>query len=995
MRTALPGAAVVGRERERRLLRDAARGAADAVPCAYFVHGEAGLGKTALVRVVADDLASDGVTVLWGAALRFGAVQAAALPLVMALEGWFREAAPAERAEVLASVDGVGRLLPSLGGSPDDVPAAIVMFTLDQLLTRLSLRAPVALVVDDVQWADPVSRDALAYVVAGLAGRRIALLATCRDEEVGLDENGLRAWLADMRRLPFVHELHLPRLSADQTERQLANLLGRPPYPRLAAQVHEKSAGVPYLTELLVQGVDARAERLPPGLPEVLSHAVQGSWQGLTPSTRHVLQVLAVSGAPVAIGDLMDVCAATGQSDHEVERAVTEGTAAAIVERQDGMLWFRHPLLAETLALALTDTDRSACHAAWADALSRSTSSGVDELRRLGMIALHLEQSGQVAQALTASMRAAELAHRTGALKVEAEHLRRAADALESSGVDAEDEVPPGQEDLVALLERAAVALADTGRNVTAVGLLERALARVDPSRDPLTSSRLSILHAETEWFLGRREEEPTDVARRAVELSSRHPDSREYVESLSELSGCLAWEGQVAEARILADRAVEVAERLGDPKALSSAYESRTYSAADAAATDRDSAEALRHARACDDQSLLTFAVTARGNYLDDIGRGDECAALHSDALASALAHGADSHVVFHVGVVARHLLDAGRLNDAAAVVREGLVRTGASHSAACVRMNAWILAVRRGDLDAADQHVARAYELLPSLESRPAVMAPPALAEHLLAHGDPEAALDLLERTLETQSIDPRVADLMTLWASRAAADLADRARDRRDRRAAEVATDRLEDFRSRRQALGTGPVRDVVEGADIDAMAAVSDAERARCAGRATALDWGQAADSCREARLFWEEWLSLLRQAELWATTGRHQADVARLLRAVEQEAAGQGARPMRQRVQAIARVAGVSLDALAALEAPAQAHAAPFASLTPREREVLRYVVAGATYAEIAAELVISEKTVSVHVSNLLRKTETASRRELAALALRTGAAGAS
>jgi len=56
------------------------------------------------------------------------------------------------------------------------------------------------------------------------------------------------------------------------------------------------------------------------------------------------------------------------------------------------------------------------------------------------------------------------------------------------------------------------------------------------------------------------------------------------------------------------------------------------------------------------------------------------------------------------------------------------------------------------------------------------------------------------------------------------------------------------------------------------------------------------------------------------------------------------------------------------------------------TLTAREREVLAYVVAGRTYGEIARELVISEKTVSAHISNLLRKTGTSSRVELAQLA---------
>ncbi|HZW44263.1 MAG TPA: LuxR C-terminal-related transcriptional regulator [Dermatophilaceae bacterium] len=62
-----------------------------------------------------------------------------------------------------------------------------------------------------------------------------------------------------------------------------------------------------------------------------------------------------------------------------------------------------------------------------------------------------------------------------------------------------------------------------------------------------------------------------------------------------------------------------------------------------------------------------------------------------------------------------------------------------------------------------------------------------------------------------------------------------------------------------------------------------------------------------------------------------------------------------------------------------------------AGLTPREREVLSLVTTGRTYAEIARALYISEKTVSLHISNLLRKTGTANRIELARLAQRSAA----
>jgi DNA-binding NarL/FixJ family response regulator len=68
------------------------------------------------------------------------------------------------------------------------------------------------------------------------------------------------------------------------------------------------------------------------------------------------------------------------------------------------------------------------------------------------------------------------------------------------------------------------------------------------------------------------------------------------------------------------------------------------------------------------------------------------------------------------------------------------------------------------------------------------------------------------------------------------------------------------------------------------------------------------------------------------------------------------------------------------------EAPETVNHAALGGLTPREFAILDHVVAGKTYGEIARALVISEKTVSSHISNLLRKTGAANRVDLARLA---------
>ena len=75
-----------------------------------------------------------------------------------------------------------------------------------------------------------------------------------------------------------------------------------------------------------------------------------------------------------------------------------------------------------------------------------------------------------------------------------------------------------------------------------------------------------------------------------------------------------------------------------------------------------------------------------------------------------------------------------------------------------------------------------------------------------------------------------------------------------------------------------------------------------------------------------------------------------------------------------------RLAGFVLDAFAGEEAPAIDPDVD--QLTPREREVLRYIARGYTYREIAAELFISAKTVESHVSSVLRKLQLSNRREL-------------
>jgi DNA-binding CsgD family transcriptional regulator len=160
-----------------------------------------------------------------------------------------------------------------------------------------------------------------------------------------------------------------------------------------------------------------------------------------------------------------------------------------------------------------------------------------------------------------------------------------------------------------------------------------------------------------------------------------------------------------------------------------------------------------------------------------------------------------------------------------------------------------------------------------------------------------------------------------------------------------------------------------------------AEVARARRSRGSGEL----WLETAGLFEEGGLPWMEMYSRRRAAEALLGGGRPtQAEGRRALRRGYHLACELRAGSVRRDLEALARCARVSLAD------GSQSAVAPLAlpGLTAREHEILGYLVAGSTYAEIANTLVISEKTVSSHVSNLLRKTHTSSRVELAQLANR-------
>jgi DNA-binding CsgD family transcriptional regulator len=406
---------------------------------------------------------------------------------------------------------------------------------------------------------------------------------------------------------------------------------------------------------------------------------------------------------------------------------------------------------------------------------------------------------------------------------------------------------------------------------------------------------------------------------------------------------------------------------------------------------SDRDSAECLRFARLTSNPSLLAQARFVRSDYLDARGRVAESTELMAEGLSDVLDAGALNVVSGLTRLLACQLLMFGRFAEAGRVIRQGLALAEGPESTGDVRLAAALLSTRRGDLEVARLHLQRAREAIPDLEDRPALMAPPILAEYLLAEGHPDQALDMLNRTLAVHAVDPRVADEMLMWGARAAADMAQHARDRNDGDRLSTARSALAGLVALRKGLPQRPFDVVVAEDHVQpAMEALFNAETGRCNGETvTSSTWQKAVASCEAAGLHWEQMIASWRWAQALLDEGSDPSTVAAPLRAVHRFATTAEARPLQRQAAGLAAIGKISLEEPAATP-ERDALPAPFSALTKRELEVLSHLVAGRTYAEIAGALFISQKTVSVHVSNLLRKTGTSSRRDVSALALRLG-----
>jgi DNA-binding CsgD family transcriptional regulator/tetratricopeptide (TPR) repeat protein len=469
------------------------------------------------------------------------------------------------------------------------------------------------------------------------------------------------------------------------------------------------------------------------------------------------------------------------------------------------------------------------------------------------------------------------------------------------------------------------------------------------------------------EAYLCGRPERALDARRALLRLHEARGEKRAAGDDLRWLSRILWWSGRGMEAAAVGDMAIAALEAFPDSRELAMALSGRSQLAM--LAWEREQAielgtRAIALARRIDDQETVTHALTNVGTALLGGPDHEQGAGLLEEAFTLAREIGSDDHAVralinLGVGTLAKTRIDNGALERALAFAREREL-LGYQQYALGVRANLRLL---RGEWDAAEADARSSLELgeQPGVSLCPALTA---LGRLQARRGDPEASAtldDAWQRAVASQELQ-RLAPAAAARAEHAWLE-GDQAGTAAAARATyQLAVDRDEPWARGELAFWLWRAGEPVSAHPDDPAPYAA----------ALAGDWGAAAEGFAELG-FPYDWADMLSEAD---------DEEARLeaLATLDRLGAVRSASHLRRRLRAdgVRRIP----------RGPRPASRAGLAGLTPRETEVLGLIVQGATNADIARSLVISQKTVDHHVSAVLAKLGVTSRREAAAAAER-------
>jgi DNA-binding NarL/FixJ family response regulator len=958
-----------------------------------LVSGDAGVGKTRLIGEVTRLAAVRGFTVLSGQCAELGD-SVPYLPLADALRG---AAQSTGVRDALNSRPALSRLLPEGGEGPiaDSDRSGLArqqMFGgVLGLLAELAAAAPVLLVLEDLHWADASTRDLVTFLSRMLHRERVALIGSYRTDDLHR-RHPLRPVVAELLRLPSVIAVDLAPLDPSALAEHLtATAPGRIDATELNDIVARAEGNAYYAEELLAASVASdRGQHsvLPAGLAALLLSRVER----LSDATQQVLRAAAVAGRKA---DDELVRTASGLAPAEYEGAVREAVTHQLLvpDGTEGYV-FRHALLREAVYADLLPGERTRLHATMCSLLA-------DE-QRLEMpgtaaeLAQHCLASHDIPSAFAASIRAGDDAERLGAPAEAHRHYDQAL-ALWERVADPEKVAGMARGKLGLLSATNAADSGDVERAVHLLRRLRHILATQAEEGTATVDVKLASRIGERLAFNLMLIDDPkapaeaAEVARATVEATPADPPTWQYARALTTYAYALLMEVDDSVVRDWAERGIAAARAADAPWVEADALVTMGLISNREGRND----EAIKLLTAAHKQAreAEVLGVELRSAYhlaRAHLERGDL-------ALGGTVAHGGTKRAyqtgldMSPYGVDLQHLhfqchFADGKWDHAQEIADGFPVRVTIPPEAYLSSM-ALFIDVARGNPAVEER---RAWiEPFWSVRGWDPFIARGLLAEHALWQGNTDQALVEAQAAIDLDNVPPWGFSPSVLRpAAVALSALADRAAQARtvgdDQTASAEVAAAEELLRIAREGAVFPKRPKFIMGPEGRGWLARAEAEYQRAAGHNDPQAWQAVLDAFGPVYVY-EIARTQWRLAEALAEAGRRD-EAEEQWRQAADTADRLGAKPLRRALDDLARRARIGT-------APHLPDGEVLASLTSREREVLRLLAAGRSNREIASVLFIAPKTASVHVSNILGKLGAASRTEAAAIAHREGLVG--
>jgi len=580
---------LIDRIEEMNTLREAADKAVRGEGGLVFLYGEAGIGKTRLTRELGAYARLRGMQVLYGrcpALFRMDGVP----PYILwseVIKDYLEGCSPEQLYRVIGFYPSeVCKLVPELrqrlGAIPQSLPIGPeherdrLFEAVSQFVTNISKEAPLLVVLDDLQWTDQTSLLLMHYLARGVYKTPLLLLGAYRETDID-DRHPLSPVLAELNRERLLQSVLLKRMSLNDVSEMIKQLLEQDDVPKEFCElVYEKTRGNPFFVEEVIKSLKEEEviyreenrwklkEISTIEFPKTVKSVIKVRISRLDEECQNILTLASFVGNDFSFEA---ICGVTNIEENKLlelmEKILKTGLIKERVIRGKDVYCFADVIVRDVVHEEVSHLRHKKLHSVVGCALEKVYAKKIDE--HFGEIAYHFLEGGDKEKALDYFMKAGEKAQKVYAHNEAFSYLQHALELLEEKGGSLEEKVR--------IIERLGDLKVWIGQIDACMGHWDKSLTLWNQLGDKKNIARLNAKMAFVYWAVAGDRDKASEHHRMAQEILEKEPESVELASLYEDISHMLWRTGESAEALPWAQKAFELAERLGNLEVLAGCY--------------------------------------------------------------------------------------------------------------------------------------------------------------------------------------------------------------------------------------------------------------------------------------------------------------------------------------------------------------------------------------------------------------------------------------